>query len=95
MRFINSLNHAFAGIVHAFKNEGNMKIHVVVALLTVLAAVLTYSTRYEMIALSITITFVFLAEMLNTAVEAVVEAPEVACQQMRRVCQGLALLVSS
>ncbi len=45
MRFINSVNHAFAGIVHAFKNEGNMKIHVVVALLTVLAAVLTYSTR--------------------------------------------------
>ena len=32
---------------------------------------------------------------LEEAVEAVVEAPEVACQQMRRVCQGLALLVSS
>ena len=50
-----------------------MKIHFIIALLTVIASVLTYSTRYEMIALSITISFVFMAEMINTAVEAVVD----------------------
>lgn len=90
MRFINSVNHAFAGIVHAFKNEGNMKIHVVVALLTVLAAVLTYSTRYEMIALSITITFVFLAEMLNTAVEAVVDLVTEKYHELAKVAKNVA-----
>ena len=72
-RFINSVNHAFEGIVHAFKAEGNMRIHVVVAILAILAGVLTYSTRYEMIALSISISFVFFAELMNTAVEAVVD----------------------
>lgn len=72
-RFITSTNHAFAGIVHAFRTEHNMRIHAVMAVLAVLAGVLTYVTRFEMIALCITITFVFLAEMLNTAVEAVVD----------------------
>ena len=40
-RFIASVNHAFEGIVHAFKTEGNMRIHVVVAILVVIASILT------------------------------------------------------
>ena len=72
MRFIGSTNHAIAGIVHAFKNEGNMRIHFICALLAVGAGILTYVTRFEMMMLSITITFVIVAELFNTAIEAVV-----------------------
>ena len=89
-RFINSVNHAFEGIILAFKSQGNMRIHVVVALLTVLAAILTYSTRFEMIALSITITFVFLAEMLNTAVEAVVDLVTNQYHELAKVAKNVA-----
>ena len=72
-RFIGSTNHAIAGIVHAFKNEGNMRIHFICALLAVGAGILTYVTRFEMMMLSITITFVIVAELFNTAIEAVVD----------------------
>ena len=72
-RFINSVNNAFAGIVDAFGSEKNMRTHVIVATLVVIAGVVTHCTRYEMIALALTITFVFFAELINTAVEAVVD----------------------
>ncbi len=90
MRFINSLNHAFNGIVHAFKAESNMKIHFIIALLTVIASVLTYSTRYEMIALSITISFVFMAEMINTAVEAVVDLVTEKYHELAKIAKDVA-----
>lgn len=90
MKFINSVNHAFAGIVHAFRTEGNMRFHIIAAILTVIAAVLTYSTRYEMIALSITITFVFFAEMINTAVEAVVDLVTEKYHELAKIAKNVA-----
>lgn len=89
-RFINSVNHAFEGIVHTFKSEGNMRIHFVLALLTILAAVLTYSTRFEMIALSITIAFVIFAEMINTAIEAVVDLVTDKYHEMAKIAKNVA-----
>ena len=50
-----------------------MRTHVIVATLVVIAGVVTHCTRYEMIALALTITFDFFAELINTAVEAVVD----------------------
>lgn len=73
MKFINSFNHAFDGVVHTFRTQRNMKIHFITAVLVIIAALVTYITRFEMIALSISITFVFFAEMVNTAVEATVD----------------------
>ena len=72
-RFIKSTNHALAGLVHAFKSEGNMRIHFVAAIFAVVAGVLTSITRFEMMALCITISFVIFAELMNTAVEAIVD----------------------
>ena len=89
-RFIASVNHAFEGIVHAFKTEGNMRIHDVVAILVVIASILTYATRYEMIALSITIAFVFFAEMINTAVEAVVDLVTDKYHEFAKVAKNVA-----
>lgn len=72
-RFIKSTNHAIAGLVHAFRAEGNMRIHFTAAIFAVVAGVLTSITRFEMMALCITISFVIFAELMNTAVEAVVD----------------------
>lgn len=89
-RFINSVNHAIEGIIHAFRTEGNMRIHVVTAILVVIAAVLANCTRYEMIALSITITFVMLAEMVNTAVEAVVDLITERYHELAKIAKNVA-----
>ena len=71
-KILDSFNHAVAGIVHAFKTQRNMRIIFAIAILTVLAAVITYTTRFELIAIVISISLVFFAEMMNTAIEAVV-----------------------
>ena len=71
MRLVNSFNHAISGIVQAFKLEKNLKIHFVVAVAVIIAAVLTHVTRIELISLILCIAFVIFAEMINTAVEAV------------------------
>lgn len=70
---INSFNHAINGVLHSFKMERNMKIHTVVAILVIVAGLLTHITRFEMIALVIVIAFVVFAELMNTAIEAVVD----------------------
>lgn len=70
---INSFNHAINGFMHSFKMERNMKIHAVLAVAVVIAAILAQVTRFEMIALAIVVGFVFFAELMNTSIEAAVD----------------------
>ncbi|MEF9864392.1 MAG: diacylglycerol kinase [Christensenellaceae bacterium] len=64
---LNSFNHAINGFLHSFKMERNMKIHVALAVLVIIAALVTQVTRFEMIALTISIAFVFFAELFIPA----------------------------
>ncbi len=70
---VSSFNHAINGFLHSFKMERNMKYHVIAAVATILAGVITHVSRFEMIALVLVIAFVFFAELVNTAIEAVVD----------------------
>ena len=92
-RFIKSTNHALAGLVHAFKSEGNMRIHFTVAILAVIAGVMTSITRFEMMALCITISFVIFAELMNTAVEAVVDLVTSKFNENEKIAKNVALVV--
>ena len=70
---LGSFNHAINGFLQSFKMERNMKIHVALAAVVTVTALLTQVTRFEMIALVLVIASVFFAELFNTAVEAVVD----------------------
>jgi diacylglycerol kinase (ATP) len=72
-KFLDSVNYAISGIVHVFKTQRNMKIDFVIAILVIIASILTYVTRFELIAVIISVSFVIFAEMMNTAIEAVVD----------------------
>lgn len=52
---INSFNHAISGIMQAFKLEKNMKIHFVLMVAVIITAVMTHVTRFELIALVISL----------------------------------------
>ena len=71
---INSFNHAINGILQSFKLENHMRVHFVVGVLVIIAAVMTHVTRFEMIALVMCICFVVFAELTNTAIEKVCDA---------------------
>lgn len=70
---IDSFNYAIDGLLYSVRTQRNMKIHFAIALATLLAAAITEVSKFEAILLLIVITLVVVTEMINTAVEAVVD----------------------
>ena len=73
MTMLESFNHAFQGLVYAVRYERNMRIHLALALVVLVASLFLNVTRLELVAVILAIVFVLMAEMINTAVEAVVD----------------------
>ena len=73
MTMLQSFNHAFQGLVYAVRYERNMRIHLAVGLLVLVASVFLNLSRLELVAVVLAIVFVLIAEMINTAMEAVVD----------------------
>ncbi|MFW6006394.1 MAG: diacylglycerol kinase [Bacillota bacterium] len=71
--FWESINYAIEGIVHALKTQRNMKIHFLLAFLVMLGSLFTNISKLELIALSVTIAFVIVMEMLNTVLEIIID----------------------
>lgn len=70
---LDSFNHALQGVIHALKAERNMKIHFAAAFSVLVLALFYRFNILEMLILFATITFVIVAELFNTAVEAIVD----------------------
>ncbi len=64
---------AFSGIVHTFRTQRHMRIHLYVTVITVLGALLLNLRIREILVLLFMITFVLVAEMFNSAIEATVD----------------------
>lgn len=67
--FFRSFSYAVAGIVTAFRNEQNFRIHVVAAVAVLTLAFLLDISTDEWLWVSLAIVLVMGAEMMNTAVE--------------------------
>ena len=70
---LESFNYAFQGLVYVFQRQRNIRVHVTIAIVVLLGALFFDLTRLELVAVLFAITLVLLAEMLNTAIEAVVD----------------------
>lgn len=70
---IDSYNNAVNGIIHAFKTERNIKIHVLVAVMVLILSLFTSISRDEFLIICFTISLVIVAEMINTAIESLVD----------------------
>ncbi len=64
-----SLNYALAGIRTFFKEEHNARIHLIATIAVVVVSFVLPVSRWEIIALTLSIGFVWVAEILNTAIE--------------------------
>jgi diacylglycerol kinase (ATP) len=71
---IDSFNYAFEGIIHVLRTQRNLRIHFVVAFAVLIAALIVNVSKIELIALLLSITFVLMAEMLNSAIEGAIDA---------------------
>jgi diacylglycerol kinase (ATP) len=70
---LESFNYAFEGIIHVLRTQRNMRIHFVAAAIVLVAALATGVSKLELIALLLSIAFVMIAEMINTAIEGAVD----------------------
>jgi diacylglycerol kinase (ATP) len=68
-----SFNYAIEGIVYALRTQRNMRIHVAAAVLTLVGALILGLDRTSLAAIVFAISLVFVAELINTAVEAAVD----------------------
>jgi diacylglycerol kinase (ATP) len=70
---IESFNYAFEGIIHTLKTQRNMRLHFLAATVILLSSLVFKLSKLEILLLFLTIAFVIVAEMINTAVEVVVD----------------------
>ncbi|MGC4375991.1 diacylglycerol kinase family protein [Fictibacillus sp. Mic-4] len=72
-KFLKSFGFAFEGIVYAYKNEQNFRIHLGAATITILFAFWLDFSSIRMLLLLIVIGVVLALELVNTAIERVVD----------------------
>jgi diacylglycerol kinase (ATP) len=85
-----SFNYAFEGIIHTLRTQRNMRIHLAVAFIVLVTALIVNVTKLELIALLISITFVLIAEMINTAVEAAIDIATTSFDPMAKLAKDIA-----
>ena len=87
---IESFNYAFQGVVHALRTHRNMRVHVLIAAAVLIAAIVLGVSRLELIALLLSITFVLVAEMLNTAIESAIDVATTSLDPLAKLAKDIA-----
>lgn len=70
---LSSFSFAFQGIVYAVRQERNMRIHLTVALLVIVASLYFQIDKWEWMFVFAAVFLVLIMEMINTALERVVD----------------------
>lgn len=68
-----SFYHAGQGLVHCLKNERNIRVHLTMAIVALVLGVALDINHYEFLVLLLLIAVVIVSEMINTAIENVVD----------------------
>ncbi|GKX65582.1 diacylglycerol kinase [Inconstantimicrobium mannanitabidum] len=72
-KLVDSFNYAINGILDTLRTQRNMQIHFAVTVIVLISCLLFDISKIEFLILSITICMVISAELVNTAIESVVD----------------------
>ncbi len=75
-QFRKSLKYAWRGLVYVIKNERNFRIELFIALFVIIIAIILKIKSWEFIMTLLMISWVLVAELVNTALERVVDILE-------------------
>jgi diacylglycerol kinase (ATP) len=87
---IDSFNYAFEGIIHVLRTQRNMRLHFAIAFLVIVVALVADVTKIELVVLLLSIAFVLIAEMINTAVEAAIDIATTSFDPMAKLAKDIA-----
>lgn len=72
-RLVDSFNFAIEGLISALKDEKHMKVHILAAIIIVILAIIINASKVEILIISLSVSFVIITELVNTAVEAIID----------------------
>ncbi len=78
------------GVIHALRTQRNLWIHFTLAAAVLVAAVAFGVSRLELMVLLLAITFVLVAELVNTAIEAAVDVASTSFDPMAKLAKDIA-----
>ena len=87
---LESFNYAIEGIIHVLRTQRNMRIHFLIAVAVLIAALAVDVSKIELIVLLLSIVFVLITEMINTAVEAAVDIASTSFDPMAKLAKDIA-----
>jgi diacylglycerol kinase (ATP) len=87
---LESFNFALEGIIHVLRTQRNMRIHFLVAVIVLVAAVAIGGSKLELIALLLAIAFVFIAEMINSAIEQAIDVATTSFDPLAKLAKDIA-----
>lgn len=94
-----SFGYAISGVLHAFKTEQNLLIHFFIAFLVIILSFILRISAFEMAILGITMLVVIVTEMINTAIENVIDLitaeHKVEAKNAKDVAAGMVLVTAS
>ncbi len=85
-----TFNYAFQGVIHVLRTHRNMRIHVVIAVAVLAAAIALGVSRLELMVLLLSIAFVLIAEMINSAIEGAIDVATTAFDPMAKLAKDIA-----
>jgi diacylglycerol kinase (ATP) len=89
-RVLQSLNWAFEGVIHVLRTETNMRVHFALATAVLVLAFSYGVTKLELMALLVAISFVLIAEMVNTAIEATIDLATTSFDPLAKMAKDIA-----
>jgi diacylglycerol kinase (ATP) len=87
---LQSFNFAFEGVIHVLRTQRNLRIHFAIAVVVLVLALLFDVSRLELVVLMLAITFVLIAEMVNTAVEATIDVATTSFDPLAKLAKDIA-----
>jgi diacylglycerol kinase (ATP) len=85
-----SFNFAIEGVIHVLRTQRNMRLHFAAAVAVIVVAVAVGVSKIELSVLLISIAFVLVAEMINTAVEGAIDAATTSFDPMAKLAKDIA-----
>ena len=86
---LQSFNFAFEGIIHVLRTQRNMRIHFMIAAGVLIAALIVGVGRLELVVLLMAISFVLIAEMINSALEAGIDVATTSFDPLAKLAKDI------
>ena len=90
LNLIDSFNYAIEGLIHVLRTHRNMRIHFAIAIAVMVGAVWAGVSRLELIALLLSIAFVLVAEMINSAIEQAIDMATTSFDPLAKLAKDIA-----